>query len=135
MEPGFVHGGGGGGKGGHYHFEMTGNQQEKRVITSCQGGSTIYIQMHKQYKRVITHICWGGGWGVPLPSPPSDPPMTYYMYLNITIMKPFKNNIQYILFLFPRDEPKKVPVFVAANAANEGCTITPQGENLFAAVK
>ncbi|XP_071496393.1 histone PARylation factor 1-like [Diadema antillarum] len=34
-----------------------------------------------------------------------------------------------------RDEPQKVPVFVAANSAKEGCVISPQGENLFGAVK
>ncbi|XP_033127505.1 histone PARylation factor 1-like [Anneissia japonica] len=34
-----------------------------------------------------------------------------------------------------RDEPKKVPVFVASNKAKVNHLITPQGENLFAATK
>ncbi|XP_041462261.1 histone PARylation factor 1-like [Lytechinus variegatus] len=34
-----------------------------------------------------------------------------------------------------RDEPQKAPVFMASNSAKENCTITPQGENIFAAVK
>ncbi|XP_077984873.1 histone PARylation factor 1-like [Glandiceps talaboti] len=34
-----------------------------------------------------------------------------------------------------RDDPNEMPVFVAANSAAVGCTIKPQGENLFAAVK
>lgn len=34
-----------------------------------------------------------------------------------------------------RDEPLKAPVFIASNSAAEGCTITTQGENIFAAAK
>ncbi|XP_043918493.1 histone PARylation factor 1 [Protopterus annectens] len=34
-----------------------------------------------------------------------------------------------------RDSPQELPVFVGANEAKKGCTITPMGDNIFAAVK
>lgn len=37
--------------------------------------------------------------------------------------------------LFIRDDPSEMPVLVAANAAAVNCTISPKGDNLFAAVK
>ncbi|XP_033631431.1 histone PARylation factor 1-like [Asterias rubens] len=34
-----------------------------------------------------------------------------------------------------RDEPSKLPSFVGANSAKKNCIISPQGENIFAAIK
>ena len=40
-----------------------------------------------------------------------------------------------VLLLTYRDVPTEMPVFVAANCAKENGTITPKGDNLFAAVR